>query len=257
MRLEIARWLRSGVLAGAGCALACAARAETVADSGGGRVALIELYSSEGCSSCPPAERWLGGLKDQPGLWRDFVPVAFPVDYWDGLGWKDPFATPANTARQRRYAAEWKTETTYTPEFVLDGAEWRGGSVPAASGNSPGRLRVEALGEGRFRLEFSPRDPSFSGGEAHLALLGFDRVSQVQAGENAGRRLAHDFVALATGQGDLAPADGAWTATLRLPVQRDGRQALAAWISLSGHPAPLQAAGGWIVSSPKTNPTQP
>jgi hypothetical protein len=75
--------------------------------SGPERVSLLELYSSEGCSSCPPAEQWLGELRKDPRLWRSIVPVAFHVDYWDGLGWKDRFAQPQWTARQRAYAAAW------------------------------------------------------------------------------------------------------------------------------------------------------
>ena len=61
--------------------------------SGGTRTHLVELYSSEGCSSCPPAEKWLGDLRDEAELWRDFVPVAFHVVYWDHLGWRDRFAS--------------------------------------------------------------------------------------------------------------------------------------------------------------------
>src|SRR5213592_2728274 len=60
--------------------------------SSGKQTALIELYTSEGCSSCPPAETWLSRLKESPGLWKDFVPLAFHVDYWDYLGWGDPWA---------------------------------------------------------------------------------------------------------------------------------------------------------------------
>src|SRR5688572_1610666 len=89
------------------------------------QVHLLELYTSEGCSSCPPADRWLSDLKDDPGLWKNFVPVAFHVDYWDHLGWKDKFARAAHTSRQRRYADEWGANTVYTPGLVLDGAEWR------------------------------------------------------------------------------------------------------------------------------------
>ena len=67
--------------------------------SGSNQVHLIELFSSEGCSSCPPAEQWLGGLREAPGLWRDFVPVAFHVDYWDRLGWRDRFSSPSYSER--------------------------------------------------------------------------------------------------------------------------------------------------------------
>src|SRR5712691_12958707 len=87
------------------------------------QTALIELYTSEGCSSCPSAETWLSRLKESPGLWKDFVPLAFHVDYWDYLGWRDPFAAKEWTARQYEYSANWKSESVYTPGFVVDGRE--------------------------------------------------------------------------------------------------------------------------------------
>src|SRR3954471_82099 len=89
--------------------------------SGETRTHVLELYSSEGCSSCPPAEAWLGSLRDAPGLLRDFVPVAFRVAYWDGLGWRDRFASKEFTARQYAYAAAWGSDGVYTPGFVLNG----------------------------------------------------------------------------------------------------------------------------------------
>ena len=68
------------------------------------QVALVELYTSEGCSSCPPAESWLSGLKEKPGLWSEFVPVAFHVDYWNYLGWRDKWSSKEYSDRQRDYA---------------------------------------------------------------------------------------------------------------------------------------------------------
>src|ERR1700677_1386741 len=68
---------------------------------------LVELYSSEGCSSCPPAESWGGSLRQDSGLWKKFVPVEFHVNYWDDLGWKDPYASNEFTDRQKNYAALW------------------------------------------------------------------------------------------------------------------------------------------------------
>src|SRR5882672_2702112 len=90
------------------------------------QTALLELYTSEGCSSCPPAEAWLTRLKDDPALWRNFVPVAFHVDYWDHLGWRDPWAAKAFSERQRNHAESWSAASVYTPGFVLNGKEWRG-----------------------------------------------------------------------------------------------------------------------------------
>src|SRR5580693_7997010 len=81
------------------------------------QTSLLELYTSEGCSSCPPAETWLSRLKASPGLWGDFVPVAFHVDYWDYLGWRDPWAKSEFSNRQRAYAARWHSQSVYTPGF--------------------------------------------------------------------------------------------------------------------------------------------
>ena len=103
-----------------------AAGAQTVhLESPGPRVSLLELYTSEGCSSCPPADRWISTLRDDPRLWHEVVPVAFHVDYWDYIGWKDRFASPVYGNRQRDYARNRHVGTVYTPGFVLAGKEWR------------------------------------------------------------------------------------------------------------------------------------
>ena len=94
--------------------------------SGPQQTALIELYTSEGCSSCPPAETWMSRLKESPGLWKQFVPIAFHVDYWDRLGWRDRFSSQRWTERQRRYASLWQSESVYTPAVVVNGREQRG-----------------------------------------------------------------------------------------------------------------------------------
>src|SRR5437763_15009832 len=83
--------------------------ADRVLESGPQRAHLIELFTSQGCSSCPPAEAWLSKLKSEPRLWKEFVPIAFHVDYWDRLGWRDPFASKDWTARQYQYSANWKS----------------------------------------------------------------------------------------------------------------------------------------------------
>ena len=88
------------------------------------QVRLIELYTSEGCSSCPPADNWLSSLKDEPGLWSRFIPVAFHVDYWDYIGWKDSFAQASFTQRQRQYGQQNNLSSIYTPAVMLNGQEW-------------------------------------------------------------------------------------------------------------------------------------
>ncbi len=210
--------------------------------SGEGRTHLLELYTSEGCSSCPPAEAWLGGLHDTPGLWRDFVPVAFHVVYWDRLGWRDRFASKEYTARQYAYSAAWGSDSVYTPGFVLDGAEWRGGGKPpAASAEKAGLLSVEYGDDGVCRVKFAATGEY----EVHAALLGGGIVSGVSAGENEGRTLHHEFVAMGLAAAPLR--DG--TAEMKLLRTADkgvARQALAVWITRRGDLVPVQATGGWL-----------
>ena len=88
----------TGLLLAAALASSSSA-SELALRSGPARTHLIELYSSEGCSSCPPADDWVESLRKRPGLWKDFVPVAFHVTYWDYLGWKDSFGDPVGSAR--------------------------------------------------------------------------------------------------------------------------------------------------------------
>ena len=91
-------------------ALPASAMPATTFESGETQSTLIELFTSEGCSSCPPAEKWMSALKSNQDLWKTIIPVAFHVDYWDRLGWRDCFAKPEFTSRQQRYAAAWGGE---------------------------------------------------------------------------------------------------------------------------------------------------
>src|SRR5512134_3098532 len=140
------------------------------------RTELLELYTSEGCSSCPPAEAWLSRLKSSPRLWKDFVPVAFHVDYWDYLGWRDPFGTADYSERQRAYAAQWKSRSVYTPGFVLDGKEWRGwfsrDDLPRVSNQPTGKLTASSDDGKRWLLRFEPIAANSSAFDFHAALLG-------------------------------------------------------------------------------------
>ena len=221
--------------------------------SGLAATALIELYTSEGCSSCPPAERWLSELKTNKALWTEFVPVAFHITYWDDLGWPDAYANPSFTQRQRDYAFDWNSRNIYTPEFVYQGREWHlGDSPPPAS--LPGVLTIKRNPDGGGTLTFKPAaTPSSSKTyDASVALLGSDILVNVRAGENAGRALPHDFVALHLARVRLTLADdGAYTGSFASPTAHlppAGKHALAAWVSRPGDLTPLQATGGWIDS---------
>ncbi len=212
--------------------------------SGEDRTHLLELYTSEGCSSCPPAEAWFGGLRDAPGLWRDFVPVAFHVVYWDRLGWPDRFASKEFTARQYAYASQGSNNSVYTPGFVLDGVEWRksgGLRPPAAAAQKTGRLAVEYADDGTCRVSFD----AVGDYEVQVALLGGGIVSAVRGGENKGRTLHHEFVALVLKTARLE----AGAAKVMLPVasrESGARTALAVWVTRRGELTPLQATGGWL-----------
>lgn len=210
--------------------------------SGENRTHLLELFSSEGCSSCPPAEAWLGGLRAAPGLWRDFVPVAFPVTYWDRLGWPDRFAKQEFTERQYAHARAWRSNAVYTPAFVLDGAEWRAtGGPPAAASEQAGVLDVEYERGGVMRVRFARSGDH----EVHVVWLGGGIVSPVRAGENRGRTLTHEFVALSLRSAPLR--DGRAELTLLVPVVTGvTRLALVVWITRAGSLTPLQATGGWV-----------
>lgn len=219
-------------------------------DSGGDRVTLLELYTSEGCSSCPPADEWLSSLKNHPDLWDGLVPIAFHVDYWDRLGWPDRFADSRFSHRQQRYAALWGHGVVYTPGFVVDGREWRAGhrrgSIPLGEAEAGGRLRATLTGDDRVRITYSPRGEE-AAVTAHLALLGFNRETPVNAGENRGRLLHHDFVVLEYRQQPLdAGTDGLFTATVKGPPDARPPTAIALWVSRPNNPTPLQAVGGWL-----------
>lgn len=236
--------------------------AEVAFESGPAPVALIELYTSEGCSSCPPAEKWMAERREDPGLWRDFVPVAFHVNYWDYLGWRDVLATKAFTEREHAYAAAWRADSVYTPCFVRDGAEWRpqgsraGANDRAKRPAEAGILRVSARGNDRWRIVFTPAGgmgrANANGYAAFVVLLGGGIVSAVRAGENRGRELRHEFVALRLESAPLA-AEAAekdvWSAEVQLaprPDLKPTRLAVAAWVARKGELAPVQAVGGWL-----------
>ena len=167
------------------------------ATSGASPPVVVELYTSEGCSSCPPADRWLSTLNDQPGI----LPLAFHVNYWDRLGWQDRFATPATTQRQHQVRAVQNGKYVYTPQVVLNGQDhrdWRGKApatlVKAARNHQAPAPALTLSREGhRVTATVGATDgaPSLSG---LWAVLQDGLVSQVTRGENAGETLVHDHV---------------------------------------------------------------
>jgi hypothetical protein len=223
--------------------------------SGEKQVSLVELYTSEGCSSCPPAESWLARLKDSPELWKEFAPVAFHVDYWNSLGWKDRWSSPEFTERQRAYAEAWKSDNIYTPCFVVNGKEWRGWynsrGIPAPSANNVGILSITSPDTNHWTASFVPAKPSDTPYEIHAALLASGLNSDVKAGENRGRHLEHEFTLLNLMQMGMVTsnrmAKGRFISdTLRYNSEKN--LAISVWVTRAGGLEPLQATGGWLVT---------
>jgi hypothetical protein len=213
------------------------------------RVALIELYTSEGCSSCPPAEAWLGTLKGKAGLWSEFVPISFHVDYWNYLGWTDRFSSPKFTQRQRDYSVGWNQGTIYTPEFVLNGEEWRpAGALPSASKQKPGKLRLRVGNGDQLEVSFIPNGEWKEPFVVEIAPLAGTVNTNVKRGENAGRQLQHSFIALALISATLEPSgNGEYAARLSLPDSTaEPIASIAAWVRPANSLVPIQAAGGWL-----------
>lgn len=171
-------------------------RAQCLVQSGVIRRHLIELYTSEGCSSCPPAERWLGSRRTDANV----VALEFHVDYWDALGWRDRFADPRYTARQQALVARGGSGIVYTPEIALDGREWRDwyrGSSPPVAASAPIAfdLKVETGSPLKVSLNFaSASGADASAYRAYFVLTEDGLSSDVHAGENRGVLLKHDHV---------------------------------------------------------------
>jgi hypothetical protein len=221
-------------------------------DSGDKQVALVELFTSEGCSSCPPADRWLSTLRNDTRLWKSVVPIAFHVDYWDYIGWPDRFAVPAHAQRQRVHREVGNVHSVYTPGFVVAGQEWRGWfrnpDLRLEQQPSAGRLRVK-VSKSQLSVQYKPTGLTQSADlELTFALLGMGLNTTVKAGENDGRNLAHDFVVLHTQRWKMQPgADGfVVMEKIRLPRTEAKELAVALWVSETGTQKPLQATGGLL-----------
>jgi len=229
---------------------------EKLFNSGIKQTVLVELYTSEGCSSCPPAENYLNKFVQNPELWKRYIPLAFHVDYWDYLGWKDKYADPLFTARQRQHAAINSARTIYTPGFFVNGRSWRMGfftSIPSPDTQSVGNLQVK-YNQGIIQATFQPASKSDELLELNVAVLGMGITSNIAAGENEGRFSSHEFVVL--GYEKTQGVQNRWK--VKQPVMKNikaPRYALVAWLSKPGIPVPIQATGGFIEIS-KNHSTQ-
>ena len=190
-----------------------AAGAVCEARSGAHPPTVVELYTSEGCSSCPPADRWLSTLKGRD----EVLALAFHVDYWDRLGWTDRFASPAATARQYQLARATGSASVYTPQVVADGRDWR--RWPGLPRRAAPAAAAPTLMISREGAEVTVQVGAVTGMAqlaGYWAVLEDSHQSRVLAGENRGETLRHDHVVR------LYQPVPAWPATqpqrLKLPV---------------------------------------
>ena len=158
---------------------------------------VVELYTSEGCSSCPPADRWLSTLNDQTNI----LPLAFHVNYWDRLGWQDRFATPATTQRQHAVRAALNGQYVYTPQVVLNGQDHKGwfrqSPEALSTSASPAVPNAPTLKLNREGNKVTANVGAFAGAPSlagYWAVLQDGLTSKVTRGENAGETLTHDHV---------------------------------------------------------------
>jgi len=227
MRFALA--LAFSILAFPALAAGCKAR------SGDRTVVLVELYTSEGCSSCPPADRWLSGLAGRGFTPDRVVPLALHVDYWDYIGWKDPYAKREFSQRQRKLSQLQRMALVYTPQVLLQGRDYpRWGSpafeaAVAAINARPAKasIALEILDASRGALDTrvsAELAEAARGMDAVLYLAVYENrlTSSVTSGENSGRMLTHDHVVLEW-QGPFAfAADGKLSERRALPLLPKG-----------------------------------
>jgi len=194
------------------------------------RVTVLELYTSEGCNSCPPADRWMSTLRDGRPDTR-VVPLAFHVDYWNDLGWVDPFSQPVFSARQHGVAERNRSRVVYTPQLVLDGRDWRGwraadelsarlsalsAETSEASIRANARLALDNVEvKGTVTLDDKARAPAAA---TWLAVYEHGLTTAVIAGENRGRTLNHDYVVRALVGPLRAAGDGVVALEMSIPL---------------------------------------
>ena len=210
-------------------ALARVAHAECEAAAAAPRPHLVELYTSEGCSSCPPADAWLRRAPRQASV----AALEFHVDYWDDLGWRDRFADSRYTARQQRQSALEGGSGIYTPQVVVDGRSWPGwyrSAAPQAPATGSATMRLTtSLGHSlQVHVQTSIEPASTAADYRNFIAVTQDGLStQVRAGENRGATLLHDHVVRAFAGPLTLTAD----ADLRLPEDLDpARSTIVAFV---------------------------
>ena len=194
---------------------------------------LVELFTSEGCSSCPPADDLLRRLgRMQPVRNADVIVLEEHVDYWDRLGWKDPFSSETATARQADYGDAFGGIQVYTPQMVVDGhAEFVGSSegealraIGTASQTPKPAVHLKWADGGKLSIAVDPLTSARPGevSQVYLAVTENMLRSDVKQGENAGRKLEHDgVVRTLTAVGKVSDGSNGFSSTVAVPAAHD------------------------------------
>lgn len=214
---------------------------------------LLELYSSHGCSSCPPAQAWVSEFKQSALLWDEIVPMVFHVDYWDYIGWKDLFAEPLFSERQRRYRELKQLNSVYTPGFVVNGQEWtgwfqgKGLSKQEHNQSEVGKLTANLRPQSVI-VDFTPKPVSALLAPdikyINIAILGFDIHTKITRGENARKTLVDNFVVLGFKQHQYQAQE----TILNYPeiAVKSEKYAVVVWLSTSDELTPIQSVAGYL-----------
>jgi hypothetical protein len=248
----------------AGAAGAAPALAGCSATSGTDTAALVELYTSEGCSSCPPADRWLAANFRAGHDAAQAIALAFHVDYWDRLGWKDRFASAQFTARQHDAMRANRGRFVYTPQVLIQGRDFpdwrsraRADAAIASARAQPPRATIALAAQARpgdvaVQARAAVANPADRPGTTlYVALADSGLVSEVKAGENRGERLAHDHVVRALAAAPVGDAGGSlrFDAVLAWPAERGNAPSLVAFVQNARTGDVLQAVA-LVLSDP-------
>ncbi len=206
--------------------------------------ALLELFTSQGCSSCPAADKLLGEFAADPSL----VVMSVPIDYWDYLGWKDTLANPAHSARQRAYARTRGDRQVYTPQIVVNGAMHVLGSDRAAidrvidqTDQKPAVMSIPVLlsiGGASLTVKAQSAENEHNSGEVWLCPLAKAITVAIGRGENRGRSITyHNVVRRWVKLGDWSGSEATWNVPLS-DVKSDGVDAAAVMLQQGSHDKP-------------------
>src|SRR5262245_6518031 len=224
--------------------IACCVTSSVVAARAADPHAVLELFTSQGCSSCPPADRLVGQLANDPSL----IALSIPIDYWDYLGWRDTLANPAHSARQRAYARARGDGQVYTPQIVVNGSTDALGSDQAAieraiaqTDRKTGVMSLQvvlAVNNDALNVSVSEADKAPGGAEVWLCPLAKAIAVSIGRGENRGRTITyHNVVRNWLKLGTLSAGQSSWNMPIA-QIKADGIDAAAVMVQVGSHDRP-------------------